>query len=54
MGVELQIVELVARQAEATRHGWHDESAALNAEITALQAELAMTAAEAPRGPSTT
>jgi len=44
MGLELEIVELVARQREARRFARPAEAADLAVEIRALQSELALTA----------
>ena len=46
VGIELQIVELVERRERATVQGEHEEAARYQAEIDALQAELATSADE--------
>jgi hypothetical protein len=49
VGLELQIVELVEQQARAVVQGHPEEAAPLEAEVHALQAELAKTAEHVPQ-----
>ncbi len=49
VGLELQIVELVEQQNRAVVQGHPEEAAALQAEVEALQAELAKTAMHVPQ-----
>jgi hypothetical protein len=48
VGLELQIVELVEQQERANVQGHPEEAAALEAEVEALQVELAQTAEHVP------
>ncbi len=48
VGLELQIVELVEQQKRAVVQGHPEEAAPLQAEVEALQAELASTAMHVP------
>ena len=48
VGLELQIVELVEQQKRAVVQGHPEEATPLQAEVDALQAELAKTAEQIP------
>ena len=50
MGLELQIVELVEQRTRAEVQGRSDDARRIQAEIDALQAELAGTAEQIARG----